>query len=262
MPYNAIMDDYINQIFNKDVMEVLKKIPDNSIDLIYSDPDYNVGINYTGKTYTMKWDDYINWYCRLISESMRVLKKDGNLFTINYPKQNSHLRVKCLDDTYNVEEYVWVYNTAIGSCKNKFTKAHRTILHATKNGNNKFYKKAVALPYQNQDDKRIKKRIEKGEQGRMPYSWIYCDIVKNVSKEKTQHPCQIPLKLFRLLLDATTIENDLVFIHFGGSGNEIEMAKKLGRNFISCEIHPTYYKNIKKKLYSPDQPEFFNPFNL
>ena len=243
------IEKYINKVFNKDVMEVLKELPDNSVDMIYSDPDYNVGIKYAGKSYKKKWDEYIDWYIQLIKESMRVLKPTGNLFTINYPKQNAYLWVKYLDEAaYDVFEYVWVYNTNIGHSPRRFTTAHRSILHATKSKNNAFYKDQVAQPYKNPDDKRIKERIKKGHKGRMPYSWIYADLVKNVSKDKTFHSCQIPLSLFDLLLRASTKENDIVFILFGGSGSEIIHTKRTKRNFISCEILPDYYKMILDRL--------------
>ncbi len=242
-------EKFINKVFNRDVLEVLRELPDNSVDMIYSDPDYNVGINYAGKNYTKKWNEYIDWYIELISESMRVLKPTGNLFTINYPKQNAYLWVKYLDEAaYDVFEYVWVYNTNVGHSPRKFTTAHRSILHATKSKHNTFYKDQVAQPYQNPNDKRIQRRIAMGHKGRMPYSWIYADLVKNVSKDKTFHSCQIPLSLFELLLKAATKEGDLVFIHFGGSGSEIVRAKQLGRNYISCEIHPEYHKMILQRL--------------
>ena len=244
-----LTEKFKNKIFNKDVMAVLKELPDNSVDMIYSDPDYNVGINYSGKYYTKKWNEYIDWYIELISESMRVLKPTGNLFTINYPKQNAYLLVKYLDNAaHDVFEYVWVYNTNVGHSPRKFTTAHRSILHATKTKNNNFYKDQVAQPYKNPTDKRIKQRIAQGHLGRMPYSWIYADLVKNVSKDKTFHSCQIPLSLFELFVKASTKENDDIFIHFGGSGSEIVYAKKLKRNFISCEIHPVYHKMILARL--------------
>ncbi len=243
------IEKFINQVYNKDVLEILKELPDNSVDMVYSDPDYNVGINYAGKNYTKKWNEYIDWYIELIKESMRVLKPTGNLFTINYPKQNAYLWVKYLDGAaHDVFEYVWIYNSNVGHSPRKFTTAHRSILHATKSKNNAFYKNQVAQPYQNPNDKRIKKRIEMGHKGRMPYSWIYADLVKNVSKDKTFHSCQIPLSLFELLVKASTKENDTVFIHFGGSGSEIIHAKKLKRNYISCEIHPDYHKMILERI--------------
>ena len=102
----------INKVYNDDIMNILKALPDNAIDMIYSDPDYNVGMKYNGKSYTKSFAEYIDWYIELAKESLRVLKPDGNMFFINYPKQNSYLRVKFLDEhCYSVFDYVWVYNT-------------------------------------------------------------------------------------------------------------------------------------------------------
>lgn len=82
----------------------------------------------------------------------------------------------------------------------------------------------------------------------MPYPWLYFDLVKNVSREKTFHACQIPLGLVEVLLKAATKVSDDVCILFGGSGSEIVLTQKLGKNFISCEIHPEYYRMIQERL--------------
>ncbi|MHB8282861.1 MAG: DNA-methyltransferase [bacterium] len=243
------MTNFTDEVFNKDIMQVLKELPDKSVDMIYSDPDYNVGIKYNNTTYTKKFTEYINWYVELAAESMRTLKDDGNMFFINYPKQNAYLWVKYLDNAcYNVHEYVWVYNTNVGHSPKKFTTAHRTILHCTKTKNNKWFKDAVAENYLNPNDKRIKQNIMNGSKGRMPYSWLYYNLVKNVSKDKTIHACQIPIKLTEKLLKASTKEGDLVLIHFGGSGNEILLAKKSGRHYVSAEIDTIYYNMILERL--------------
>lgn len=248
---NDLSATFHNQVFHSDVMEVMQSLPDNCIDLVYADPDYNVGINYGGVRYTKAWNEYIAWYSQLITESMRILKDTGNLFTINYPRQNAFLRVQCLEDIANsVHEYVWTYNTNVGHSNRRFTTAHRSILHATKSKNNAFYKSQVAQPYKNPDDRRIKERIALGSKGRMPYSWFYFDLVKNVSKDKTVHACQIPLKLVEMLYKATTKPDDLIFVLFGGSGSELMLAKEMKRNFISCEMHKPYYDLIQDRLHA------------
>ena len=238
-----------NTLYLEDTLKILKQIPDNSLDMVYGDPDYNVGINYNGNKYTKSWDKYIEWYCELASESIRVLKPTGNLFLINYPKQNAYLRVKCLDNIcYKVYDYVWIYNSNVGHSPSHLTTAHRSILHATKTKNNNFYKENIAVPYQNPTDKRIMQRIQNGSTGRMPYSWFYYDLVKNVSKDKTFHACQIPQKLVEMLILSCTQKNDTVFILFGGSGGEIIQCEQLSRTWISCELNQEYYQMIFDRL--------------
>ncbi len=240
---------YINQVYLEDIMEILKKLPDNSVDMVYGDPDYNVGIKYGDKTYTKDFDEYIEWYIQLAAESLRALKDDGNMFLINYPKQNAYARVKLLDNAcYGVYDYVWVYNTNIGHTPSRFTTAHRSILHCTKTKHNKFYKENVSVPYKNPTDKRIMQNIASGSKGRMPYDWFYFDLVKNVSKEKTFHACQIPQKLSETLIKSCTMPEDVVLILFGGSGSEIDVCKNINRRFISSEIDEKYYNMILDRV--------------
>ena len=243
------ISNYLNKVYNGDIMHVLKDLPDNSIDMVFGDPDYNVGIKYGSNNYTRDFDDYINWYIELAKESMRVLKHDGNLFMMNYPKQNAHLRVKYLDSQFpHINEYVWVYNTNIGHTPKRFTTAYRSILHIRKSAKNKFFKDAVALPYKNLTDKRIRQNLANGSKGRMPYSWFEFNLVKNVSKEKTYHACQIPQKLTEMLIKASTKPNDIILVLFGGSGAEIDVCKKLNRKFISAEIDKKYCTLINNRL--------------
>lgn len=241
--------NFKNKVFNCDVMDVLRRLPDNCLDMVWGDPDYNVGINYNGAKYKAKWDQYIDWYIELTREAMRVLKPRGNLFMMNYPKQNAHLRVRYLDDAaHDVFDYVWVYPTNVGHSPRKFTTAHRSILHATKSANNTFYKDQVAQPYKNPTDKRIMGRMKDGSLGRMPYSWIEYNLVKNVSREKTFHACQIPQALSKLMIESCTKRGDSVFVLFGGSGSEVAVAKELDRVYLSCELQPDYFAVIQERL--------------
>ena len=243
------ISNYLNKIYNGDIIHVLKDLPDNSIDMVFGDPDYNVGIKYGNNNYTRDFEDYINWYIELAKESIRVLKYNGSLFMLNYPKQNAHLRVKYLDSEFpHINEYVWVYNTNVGHTPKRFTTAHRSILHIRKSAKNKFFKDAVALPYKNPTDKRIRQNIANGSKGRMPYSWFEFNLVKNVSKEKTKHPCQIPQKLTEMLIKASTEPDDIVLILFGGSGAEITLCKNLNRKFISAELNKEYCTLINNRL--------------
>lgn len=217
--------------------------------MVFGDPDYNVGIKYNDKSYTRGFDEYIEWYTELSKECLRVLKKEGNIFLLNYPKQNAYLRVKYLDSAcYDAHEYIWLYNTNVGHTPKRFTTAHRSILHCRKSKHNKFYKDNVAEPYKNPTDKRILSNIANGSKGRMPYSWFYFDLVKNVSKEKTFHACQIPQKLSEMLMKSCTLKGDTVLVLFGGSGSEICLCKELGRNFISTELDEKYHRMIMDRL--------------
>lgn len=77
---------------------------------------------------------------------------------------------------------------------------------------------------------------------------MYFNLVKNVSREKTFHSCQIPEKLSELLIKASTNPGDVVFIPFGGSGAEISVCLRNGRHFIAAEIDLVYYQMILDRI--------------
>jgi DNA modification methylase len=243
------IENYLNKVFPQDVFDLLKELPDKSVDMVFGDPDYNVGVKYGNTSYKKSFDEYIEWYINLAKESLRVLKDTGNMFLINYPKQNAYLRVRYLDEAcYEVSDYAWVYNTNVGHTPKRFTTAHRSILHCRKTKNNKFYKDNIAVPYQNPADRRILRNLANGSKGRMPYDWFYFNLVKNVSREKTFHACQIPQKLSEQLIKSCTMPGDVVLILFGGSGSEVEVCKVLNRQYISAEVDEKYYKMILDRL--------------
>ena len=244
-----IPPELLNHVYEGRIEDVLPRLPDESIDCIFADPDYNVGVSYQGKSYKQPFEEYIAWCVKWSEECCRVLKNDGNFFIINYPKNNAHLRVRYLDDNFaHVFEYVWAYRTNIGQGPKHFTTAHRTILHCVKSKNNKFYKDAVALPYQNPTDRRIKKLIAAGAKGRMPYSWFEFNLVKNVGVAKTFHSCQIPESLSEMLFKATTKPGDTVLVLFAGSGSELVVCKRLDLNFVSAEIEHAYVRIVEERL--------------
>lgn len=245
----SIPAEYLNQVFLGDVLDLLRRLPDESLDMVYGDPDYNVGIKYRGRSYLRSFHEYVDWYVALARESLRVLKPDGNAFFINYPRQNAYLRVKYLDQAcYEVHDYAWVYNSNVGHSPRRFTTAHRSILHARKTRHNRFFKEQVAQPYQNPNDRRIRRNLANGSPGRMPYDWFYFDLVKNVSREKTFHACQIPQQLSELLIKASTLPHDTVAVLFAGSGSELEVCRRLGRNFVAAELDPVYHRMILERL--------------
>ena len=204
-----------NICLNSDIIDTLESFKKKNIkfNMIYSDPDYNVDISYSGIKYTRKWDEYMDWYGRLTKLSLECLKDDGHLFLLNYPKQNSHLRVKYLDEendnvpdfsnSFNllkkgkISEYVWIYNSNIGVSKGSFTTAHRTILHIVKNKKTELKDGNWWMPYKNPNplfNRMVKKMENDGisndvarvlasdyitNTGRKPYSWISEEELEN-----------------------------------------------------------------------------------
>ena len=154
---------------------------------------------------------------------------------IHYPEQLHKLSIKL---GYAPNKIVsWVYNS-------NTRKQHRDI--AFYNIKPDFGK--VRQPYKNLKDKRILQRIKNGAVGAKLYDWWNVNQVKNVSKEKTEHPCQMPLEVMKNIIGI--LPNDLLIVDpFMGSGTTGLACKELGRDFIGIEIDEQYYEIAKKRLY-------------
>ena len=108
----------------------------------------------------------------------------------------------------------------------------------------------VRQPYKNLNDKRIQKRISEGKTGAKLYDWWEINQVKNVSKEKTEHPCQIPEELIEKIILTTVDKNDLIIDVFAGSGTTLKVANRLGYESIGYEIDTYYCEIIKNRMES------------
>lgn len=92
--------------------------------------------------------------------------------------------------------------------------------------------------YKNPTDKRVAKLIDAGKQARL-YDWWEMQQVKNVSDEKTEHPCQIPIALMRRIL-AVTPYDGVIIDPFMGSGTTLRAAKDMGRKAVGADISRAY----------------------
>jgi len=107
----------------------------------------------------------------------------------------------------------------------------------------------VLQPYRNPTDKRVQKLIAEGSKGTPIYDWFSdINIVKNVSKEKLQHPCQIPVTLMERLILLLTEENDIVVDPFMGVGSTAIACLKTKRNYIGIEISQKYCSIAEKRI--------------
>lgn len=104
-------------------------------------------------------------------------------------------------------------------------------------------------PYKNENDKRIKKLIANGSKGGRMYDWWNVNQVKNTNKEKTAHPCQMPVDVMKNII-STLPENSIIFDPFMGSGTTAVACIELGYDFVGCEIDSTYYNITKNRINS------------
>lgn len=194
--------------------------------LVITDPPYNQGYAYNQYKDRMSEIDY----CELLS------KIPPPCVIIHYPEETINLLSKTIDAECQ-QVVAWVYNSNTG-------KQHRLITWwGCKPDFNK-----IRQPYKNLNDKRIKERIANGKTGAKLYDWWEINQVKNVSKEKTKHPCQIPEEIIRRIILTTAMPGDTIIDVFAGSGTTNKVAIELGFDTIGYEIDESYIEIIKERL--------------
>jgi DNA modification methylase len=236
-----------------DCLKTMKKMPAESVDLIITDPPFNIGKNYDGVYKDNKSkDEYLMWCKNWLSECVRLLKPTGSLYLFNYPENNAYLLPFLQEKTIFKRWMTWHYPTNTGHSKTNYTRSQHSIIFCTKSKKAKFNRTAIVEPYKNPTDKRIKERIKNGKKGRAPYDVFHFNLVKNVSKEKTKHPCQIPTQLLKIFILASSNPGDTVLDPFAGSFSTCVAAKKLNRNSIGIDINPRYVEIGRTRVYNSD----------
>ena len=254
-----------NKIYNEDCIIGMKKIPDNSTDIIICDPPYNIGKDFGNNSDKQKMGDYLIWCDNWIKECIRILKPEGTLYIYGFSETLAFIRVRI---NINVRWIIWHYtNKTVPSLK-FWQRSHESILCCYKD-KPKFNRDDVREPYtksylKNSAGKTRKStvgRFSKGDKetvykahknGALPRDVIKISALAGGAgkKERVNHPTQKPLQLCLKLIKASKNKDGetLVVIPFAGSGSECVAAKQLDVNFIGYEINEDYIKICNERL--------------
>lgn len=231
----------MNQIILGDTLEELRKLSNESVECVISDPPYNVKYKYNEYKDTKTQHNYIQEQYEIAKEVERILTPNGTFWNINYPENNSYLYCQLAEDSYlkPIDLIAWVYPTNLSG--SPFRKGFRTILVASKGKPNI----DCRGEYINIKDKRIKERMAKGLKP-VEMDWWVINQVKNVSKEKTGHPCQIPEKLIKKILLSCKPQNVLDL--YMGSGTTGKVAVELGIDYLGFEMDKKYIELAQERI--------------
>lgn len=216
-----------------DCLTILPKLRD--INLIVTDPPYNIGWNYGAKVNDRK-KDYHGWCLEWAELCLESLHKNGVLCIINYPENNNILYTDLIRrGHFFVQQLIWKYPTNVGQSKKKYTLSYRTILIFSKSKEYTFH--SEKQEYKNPTDKRIQARIALGY---LPTHYDVFDInlCKNVSKDKKNNGInQLPRELVELLIKSYSNPKDIVLDPFVGNGTVMFLAEELNREGIGIDIN-------------------------
>ncbi len=217
------------KLYNGNCTDLLPKIlgeyPDRFV-VIVSDPPFNIGYKYNTYADRLKEADYLSLMREVFGQLPSVI--------ICYPE--IMYKIAFAINKPPVKVVSWVYNS-------NTQRQHRDIGFF---GVSPDFAK-IRQPYKNPNDKRIRERIARGCKGAKLYDWWNVNQVKNVGKEKTSHPCQMPLEVMKNIIGILP-DNALIVDPFMGSGTTGVACKQLGRDFIGIELDSAYFDIAESRI--------------
>jgi site-specific DNA-methyltransferase (adenine-specific) len=250
MGNKVFFESIINKIIQGDCLEVMRKIPDNSVDVTFADPPFNLKKKYNSYYDKQEVEQYLSWSKEWLKEMVRITKPTGSIFVHNIPKWLIYF------GSYLNEIAIfrhWIAWDAMSSPIGKTLLPNLYgILYYVKSDQFKFY-----------DIRRLHKRCRNchyilqdygGKKDQMhQFGPLVSDVWTDIhrirhKKRRDEHPCQLPIPLLERLLLMSTDEGDIVLDPFIGTGTTAIAAKRLGRKFIGIDIDPKYVEITNKKL--------------
>ena len=260
-------------LYCDDCLNVLKMMPDNSVDLIITSPPY---ADQRAKTYGgIKPDLYVEWFSPIAQELLRVLKPDGT-FVLNIKEKvvNGERHLYVLDLIKSMKEMGWLWteefvwskkNSFPGKWPNRFRDAWERLLQFNKSRSFNMYQDEVMVPVgdwaqtrlkslSNTDKRRDNSKVGSGF-GKNVSNWIGRDMVypTNVISLPTEssnkkHSAVFPLSLPTWFIKLFTKPGDVVLDPFLGSGTTCVAAMNLDRHAIGIEIMEEYYNLSQDRI--------------
>ena len=250
----------LGKLFQKDAIEFLKTLEDNSVDLIFADPPYNIK--------KAQWDsfssqkEYVEWSMKWITEAHRVLKKTGSIYICGFSEILADIKWSASHLFKGCKWLVWFYRNK-ANLGNDWGRSHESILHFRKSKEFQFNVDEVRIPYNEHTTKYPKRKQAASSQyanGKKDYTWepnplgakpkdvLEIPTISNGSWEKYGHETQKPIELLRKIILSSSKEGDLVLDPFGGSGTTYAVAEAYNRNWLGTELEDKYCEIISERL--------------
>jgi site-specific DNA-methyltransferase (adenine-specific) len=152
----------LNKIYNSDCIIGMKKIPDNSADIIICDPPYNIGKDFGNNSDKQDFQNYLNWCDQWIEQCIRILKPNGTLYIYGFSEILAFIRVRI---QINVRWIIWHYTNKVTPSLNFWQRTHESILCCYKN-KPIFNRDQVREPYTDAFLKNAAGKVRKATKGR------------------------------------------------------------------------------------------------
>lgn len=235
----------LNELFNDDCLSLLKRIPDESIDLVVADPPY---FQIYGKfDFAFKSEKaYLAWCREWLIECRRVLKPTGSLMLWGSvgKRQITFARLAILIEDemlFNRQNWITQRNSrGIGTNKN-YMSCREDLLFLTKQAKGFTFNVPYLEERSTRKDLGKNGKPRKNEFKRVSNVWNDITEASQSSVERCAHPTVKAQKLCDRIILTHSNPDDIVFVPFVGAGSEIISAIRNGRRFIGCELDGEYH---------------------
>jgi len=253
----------LNKVYCMDCLEGLKLIDDNSIDLVWTDPPYNIGLKYEDYEDTKDEKEYFKWCSSWITELWRILKVGGSIYIKIHRARAFRVGIMMEDSGLSFQNHIIWYTPSAFPQKNRYANMFESILFYSKGKNQTFNTYAETRSKEDRSWTPTKEYKLKGQMGDVwvDITKVYNGVVTHpeaiLQKDGSKtHPCQMPLDLARRSIKFSSNKGDTVLDIFAGSGTALVAAKQLERNFIGFELSQLYCDVIAKRLLQKNLFEF------
>ena len=240
-------------IIHGDALTELKKLPAESVDLIFADPPYNIGKDFDGMVES--WDEsvFLDWLYACIEECHRVLKKQGMMYIMNSTENMPHIDLKCRTLFTIKSRIVWSYDSSGVQAKKFFGSMYEPILMMVKDARQYTFNSNAILVETKTGAKRA--LIDYRKNPPQPYNtqkvpgnvWEFSR-VRYLMDEYENHPTQKPVALLKRIILASSNPGDTVLDPFAGSFTTGAVAVESARKFIGIEVNNEYVKMGLRRL--------------
>ena len=271
----------MNKLYQGDNLQIMRNMPDESVDLICTDPPFNTGKDWGA--FDDRWESGLKGYLKFMElrvvEMRRVLKDTGSLYLHCDPTASHYLKVM-LDSVFGIKQFrneiVW-HHLRSRPRKGDFSRSHDTIL--------RYGKSDVFLwsqQYEPLSKTTIKRsgiwqtksfKTEKGTRGKeitnkpskggnMRDVWKDIGHLNSMAKERLGYPTQKPVALYERMIQASSNQHDIVLDPFSGSGTTLDAAHTLGRHWIGIDVGDEAINVIQGRLRDRHGLEYERDYEL
>lgn len=253
-----ILGNNLHKIIYGDALEGLKSLADNSVDLIFADPPYNIGKNFNGNI--EKWateDDYLAWCYEWLDLCIQKLKPNGSFYVMTATQFMPFFDVYLRKKLTILSRVVWSYDSSGVQAKKFYGSMYEPILFCVKNKDNYTFNAKDILVEAKTGAKRKLIDYRKAvptvyNSEKIPGNVWDFSRVRYRMEEYENHPTQKPIALLERIIKASSNENDIVLDPFSGTFTTCFVAKNLNRNCIGIEIEDEYVKIGLRRLALAD----------